>query len=503
MCNGLRTNVQIWNSISSPEDTSPPSKVPKKAIVVNLWKNVISPPMSVTTYSYENFGLDKNFVKDWNDCNKVNKDNVIALYAGKENQEVALIDKLNNQGIPAELKCSWKLIKSKEYISDPDEGKIKSFGYYDIISLPRKLTITTPDKPGKYQLEITLESTEYAQMTVLDIEGKFLIRQNSTVKIKFNRIVYVAKIISDNNQNTDRTNDLIEFHKKAVNYRRYIDDLGNKTPDVMHAVLYTGEYCLPFRSKNEGYTSAGISQGQWGTYSHYGSTNPGGIDIGMGLSRNKAYEVVLFSMMRGVVVKYDNVSTTKKMIIDSQIPGVGTLRIEYWHIKEEDNPSRWYRGLQVEMGTPIGIVSNTGSIDIHLHLQIALNNISTDPLKFFDLDKRFALDAPYGAGSQGSYKFDKLEADGEDSKITTERLTLEFKNNENLQAGIYGLKAEDFKVTGATRGTLSKIDNDWKKYTLSISNITVANGEKVTVEVTAPPGITIGSSKKEVVVYKA
>jgi hypothetical protein len=61
------------------------------------------------------------------------------------------------------------------------------------------------------------------------------------------------------------------------------------------------------------------------------------------------------------------------------------------------------------------------------------------------------------------------------------------------------LAASDITVTGATKGTLS---GSGTTRTLAISDITVANGETVSVAITSPSGFTISGSPQTAVVYR-
>jgi hypothetical protein len=61
------------------------------------------------------------------------------------------------------------------------------------------------------------------------------------------------------------------------------------------------------------------------------------------------------------------------------------------------------------------------------------------------------------------------------------------------------LNAENITVTGATKGALSGAGT---MRSLGISNITVSNGETVSVAITSPPGYSVSGSPKTAVVYK-
>lgn len=62
------------------------------------------------------------------------------------------------------------------------------------------------------------------------------------------------------------------------------------------------------------------------------------------------------------------------------------------------------------------------------------------------------------------------------------------------------LTADNITVTGATKGTLSGTGTT---RTLAISDITVANGETVSVAIASPSGFTISGSPQMAVVYRA
>ena len=84
--------------------------------------------------------------------------------------------------------------------------------------------------------------------------------------------------------------------------------------------------------------------------------------------------------------------------------------------------------------------------------------------------------------------------DGGDITETT-KLQLNFDVNPTT------LTAADITITGATKGALTAGDNDKQRY-IAISDITVANGAKVSVVITSPSGFTIPATPKEVTVYK-
>jgi hypothetical protein len=65
------------------------------------------------------------------------------------------------------------------------------------------------------------------------------------------------------------------------------------------------------------------------------------------------------------------------------------------------------------------------------------------------------------------------------------------------------LTADNITVTGATKGALSVVSGGYIGRLLTISDITVANGETVTITITNPPGYSITGSPQTAVVYRA
>ncbi len=86
-----------------------------------------------------------------------------------------------------------------------------------------------------------------------------------------------------------------------------------------------------------------------------------------------------------------------------------------------------------------------------------------------------------------------VAADGTDGTADTTTLTLTFSADPTT------LTSDNITVTGATKGALS---GSGTTRTLAISNITVANGETVSVAITNPGGFTISGSPQTAVVYK-
>ena len=87
-----------------------------------------------------------------------------------------------------------------------------------------------------------------------------------------------------------------------------------------------------------------------------------------------------------------------------------------------------------------------------------------------------------------------VAADGADGTENTTELTLTFSVDPTT------LTADNITVTGATKGTLSGTGTT---RTLAISDITVANGETVSVAIASPSGFTISGTPQMAVVYRA
>lgn len=87
-----------------------------------------------------------------------------------------------------------------------------------------------------------------------------------------------------------------------------------------------------------------------------------------------------------------------------------------------------------------------------------------------------------------------IQTGGADGTALTTGIDLVFAK------AITGLTAEHIAVTGATKGALT--DNGEGKYNLAISDITVANGEDVTIEIAGIANVTINPSTINVLVYK-
>ena len=90
--------------------------------------------------------------------------------------------------------------------------------------------------------------------------------------------------------------------------------------------------------------------------------------------------------------------------------------------------------------------------------------------------------------------FSGLTANGEEGISPTTELTLTFDKD------IAGLSVDDITVTGATKGKLTKVDGETGQYKLAISDITVANGENVTVAVEKEDFIFTPSGKDVAIV---
>lgn len=86
-----------------------------------------------------------------------------------------------------------------------------------------------------------------------------------------------------------------------------------------------------------------------------------------------------------------------------------------------------------------------------------------------------------------------VQTGGTSGTASTTGLTLTFSVDPTT------LTADDITLTGATKGALTGTGTT---RTLAISDITVANGETVSVAIASPSGFTISGSPKTAVVYK-
>ena len=89
--------------------------------------------------------------------------------------------------------------------------------------------------------------------------------------------------------------------------------------------------------------------------------------------------------------------------------------------------------------------------------------------------------------------FESVVANGTSGTADSTQLRLTFSVDPT------SLAASDITVTGATKGALN---GTGLTRTLAISNITIANGETVSVAITSPSGFAITGSPKTAVVYK-
>lgn len=105
----------------------------------------------------------------------------------------------------------------------------------------------------------------------------------------------------------------------------------------------------------------------------------------------------------------------------------------------------------------------------------------------------FAL-AGCGKKEDVAVTWNGLSANGTTNVTTTTELTLNFSKDPTT------LAASNITVTGATKGDLSGTGTTRN---LAISNITVNDGEPITVAVTSPGGFVISGSPRTVIVYKA
>ncbi len=167
--------------------------------------------------------------------------------------------------------------------------------------------------------------------------------------------------------------------------------------------------------------------------------------------------------------------------------------------------------LKYTSGTLTG--SNGGSINVSNRCKIeGMANQFKDRAILFSNSSEVTVDVendlPSASGlTVGEYLWDgtcfaktsqiiwgETTANGVANTSDTTELTLCFANNPRA------LTADHIKVTGATKGILS---GSGMIRTLAISNITVAEGEEVTVEITAPDGYSVTTPSKTVAVHKA
>lgn len=105
---------------------------------------------------------------------------------------------------------------------------------------------------------------------------------------------------------------------------------------------------------------------------------------------------------------------------------------------------------------------------------------------------RFSIGKTIGAVAEAITFDSATQVGGVPGLTSTTEILLRFDKNPQT------LLASDITITGATKGTLSGTGNI---RTISITNITVADGETVTVAIASPDGYTLTGSPKDVVVY--
>lgn len=105
---------------------------------------------------------------------------------------------------------------------------------------------------------------------------------------------------------------------------------------------------------------------------------------------------------------------------------------------------------------------------------------------------RYEIGKTIGAVATDITFTDALQVGGIPATTSTSGIILEFDENPAT------LTIDNIKVTGATKGTLS---GSGTIRILSISDITVADGESVSIAISDPTGYTITGSPKSVVVY--
>ena len=194
-----------------------------------------------------------------------------------------------------------------------------------------------------------------------------------------------------------RTHEIINFnHSRAANNANYQHDLSMAGGNLlsMHLAMSVESYVLPFTNQ----PSSNLSQGFWGNFSHAGSSTPpnhnsrGAIDIGTGGRAGLA----LFSMLNGTVRNIQmRVGGGSFIDIESVINGV-VYTIRYLHIDDRAAfPTPQSLGIRVgdivQKGARIGTVGGAPNWALHLDLQVIQNGRNLDPLRFFDLEKKYAV----------------------------------------------------------------------------------------------------------------
>lgn len=150
-------------------------------------------------------------------------------------------------------------------------------------------------------------------------------------------------------------------------------------------------------------------------------------------------------------------------------------------------------GSAVSWSSANSAIANDGTVtrptgpDVTGDLTATITRSGASAVKVFALTVRAMKDVTFS-----SLTANGTSADNPMERITTSSLELIFDSDPST------LKAGDIMVTGATRGVLS---GTGLTRSLGISDITVANGEDVTVAIAGPPGFTFTPTVKNVAVH--
>ena len=197
-----------------------------------------------------------------------------------------------------------------------------------------------------------------------------------------------------------RTDEVSHFnHSRASNNANYQSDLRQAgSLSQLHQAIYTGPYVLPFLlgdRNRPNYPQSNLSQGFWGLYSHAGRAGAnhngrGAIDIGT--VRNEGW--ALYSMLDGEVISIimDTIGGSR-IDISSNINGINYI-IRYLHVDHRNqHPTPASLGIQVghriQRGARIGTVGGEPRWRTHIHIEVIRDGIRFDPLRFFDLEKKY------------------------------------------------------------------------------------------------------------------
>lgn len=213
---GTTGSIPADNQINI-ENGSVSNRTVVKAIVVNLG-------FDCNERGYvrrQNFGLDKSFFTDWEDCNKAynEKHNVIAFVGGETKQPFAIVSEDPNYEYLPGLRYSWELRKLNEYTYDELAEMIYTNNTIQFIGMPGSLLYldTTQCTPGKYELTFkitSLDSLFPVRMIVYNLFGRKVI-DRITREITYKRKVYIAGIVDGSAQGETR----IKMSERKVSHK--------------------------------------------------------------------------------------------------------------------------------------------------------------------------------------------------------------------------------------------------------------------------------------------